>query len=195
MTKAERIARIENLNRLAAAVRAAGGDVQNLYSKSKCKFYFPGFGWFRGIMVFGNKKISNRTAIVNLPAIDTCPGCSACYHIDPKTGEKVCDCYAIKAQRMYPTCAKAWTRNKTLADMAPRFFVAVVNYQLALNNAEYCRMHSSGDFYNAAYAELWIEIAAENPAVKFWTYTKSAGYYSDLDAALIALDSMEMSTL
>lgn len=39
------------------------------------------------------------------------------------------------------------------------------------------RIHASGDFFNQAYFDMWLEIARENPDIEFWAYTKSIGYW------------------
>ena len=38
--------------------------------------------------------------------------------------------------------------------------------------AHYCRVHSSGDFYNPTYLRKWYEIADRLPYLQFWGYTK-----------------------
>ena len=37
----------------------------------------------------------------------------------------------------------------------------------------YIRIHDTGDFYGVDYVNMWHEIIAAFPCVKFWTYTKS----------------------
>jgi hypothetical protein len=39
------------------------------------------------------------------------------------------------------------------------------------------RIHSSGDFFNQKYFDMWLEIAKENPTIEFWAYTKSLQYW------------------
>jgi hypothetical protein len=39
------------------------------------------------------------------------------------------------------------------------------------------RIHSSGDFFNQSYFDMWLKLAEENPSVEMWAYTKSLKYW------------------
>ena len=44
---------------------------------------------------------------------------------------------------------------------------------------KYVRIHDAGDFYDASYLELWIDIAAQTPGVTFYAYTKEVAMFKD----------------
>ena len=47
----------------------------------------------------------------------------------------------------------------------------------------YVRIHDAGDFFNADYLTLWLEIAAATPAVTFYAYTKEVAMLKEHQAA------------
>lgn len=58
-------------------------------------------------------------------------------------------------------------------------FVDRINSELSkLKNDKqvYVRIHDSGDFYSPAYFEKWLQIAYNNPNVRFYAYTKSHSF-------------------
>ena len=116
----------------------------------------------------GNKKMTNGFLIWNLPARKTCPGCTA-----------ICckACYAMKAERMYPSVLPSRERN--LIDSKKETFtkdmIQLIEKQIkgfkGFNG--YFRIHESGDFYNQAYLDAWKSIAKHFPNVRFLAFTKS----------------------
>jgi hypothetical protein len=40
----------------------------------------------------------------------------------------------------------------------------------------YIRLHPSGDFFNETYFKAWLNVAINNPAITFYTYTKSLAF-------------------
>ena len=144
---------------------------------------------------------STKWVIFNLPAVKTCPfrtrlcggflkGESR-FEIDPKTGkqiDKMALCYAVKAEKAYPSVIPA-RRDNMRATLMPGFVEAMT--ALILRTAKnmkkerlICRIHESGDFYNKPYAMAWLEIArrcAVDPHVQFWCYTKSFPYFDGVE--------------
>lgn len=58
-------------------------------------------------------------------------------------------------------------------------FVERINSELSKlknNKQVYVRIHDSGDFYSPAYFEKWLQIAYNNPNVRFYAYTKSHSF-------------------
>lgn len=52
-------------------------------------------------------------------------------------------------------------------------FAAKVLRELRYDQPPVCRIHASGDFYNAEYVSKWIEIVSKSPRVQFLLYTRS----------------------
>ena len=133
----------------------------------------------------GNKKLvgdeNNAFLIWNLPALITCINSTlAC-----RTS-----CYAMKAQRLYPSVRKS--RDANLEDCKqPEFvnqMIDTINYYIAkkavLGKTVYFRIHESGDFFQISYMEDWYRICKEFPEVHFTAYTKSV--------SLVKASSMEI---
>lgn len=122
----------------------------------------------------GNKKLvgddANAFLIFNLPAVTTCPN---------RTPMCEKSCYAMKAQRLYPSVKKS--REANLEDSKQLEFASqmidTIKYYLAKKAVKgkvvYFRIHESGDFYSREYLASWIKICKEFPEVHFTAYTKS----------------------
>ena len=48
-------------------------------------------------------------------------------------------------------------------------------------NADYIRVHVGGDFFSKAYMQAWYLTAQLNPNIKFYAYTKSIKWMSELE--------------
>lgn len=130
----------------------------------------------------GNKKLVPtklvKYIIWNLPAILTCPFAT-----------DLCKkaCYAIKAERCYPS-AKA-SRISHFHDAMKADFVErmIFTIEANLSRPSYqtarrvvVRIHESGDFFAKFYADAWRTIAehfAGNDKVVFMAYTKSVRFF------------------
>lgn len=123
---------------------------------------------------FGNKKLPKTTLIFNLPAVNTCPG---------KTEFCKKNCYALKAERIYPQVLPARKHNLKLT-LTENFIPSMIEtiqkdhfFKSGKNKGkakiETVRIHESGDFYSQAYLNAWYVIALEFPSIKFYAYTKS----------------------
>lgn len=137
----------------------------------------------------GNRKYtSTKTTyflIFNLPCIVTCPGrCNGCEN----------DCYAKKAENLYPDCLPCRYRNLLLSlrddfeDMVVEYVERYATnkrtkmYKVLNNGGEIVfRIHESGDFYSKEYLKKWLRIAERLPYVTFLWYTKSFEFFEDLD--------------
>jgi len=109
----------------------------------------------------GNRKLSPKILIWNLPRLTTCPGAGACRKW----------CYEIKIERMYKQTVPFREKNLELTKQAD-FVDRVVDY-LSKRKEPYIRVHESGDFYNQRYLNKWYEIARKLPKKKFFAFTKS----------------------
>ena len=136
--------------------------------------------YINGINFNGNLKLKNndetRFMIWNIPAVVTCP-------FRTPTCEKFC--YAMKAERCYPSCHDARVRNletSKRADFVERMIYTIeteINSKAFKGKKIVFRIHESGDFYNVEYMEKWVEIArhfVDNENIVFLAYTKSIVY-------------------
>lgn len=110
--------------------------------------------------------LKNGTQLTNVSG--SCAGCCS--------GCKMA-CYAVNdAKRYNNTVIPSQGGNTLLARFdRPRFFEDVQRF-LDYNMVAAMRIHSSGEFLNYDYFLKWIEIAKNNPTVKFYCYTKRFNY-------------------
>jgi hypothetical protein len=128
---------------------------------------------------YGNKKLPKSTLIFSLPAVSTCPGAvsQGCGIAALVNGAKgfTGHCYALKAERMYPSVKVSRGRNLD----ATRMTGFVDHAAMAILEAstrrpvKMVRIHESGDFYSQAYFDAWADVARQFPAITFYAYTKS----------------------
>ncbi|MEM1953379.1 MAG: hypothetical protein QW299_08650 [Candidatus Caldarchaeum sp.] len=117
-------------------------------------------------------KIS-KAFVFSIPAVKTCPGRS-----------RLCEsvCYADRGRYVFPSVRESLQKRWELSRR--KDFVAIVNQDFAEIRKLFwlppgkkytcaCRIHGSGDFYDAAYARKWLAIVRENPDVYFFGYTRS----------------------
>lgn len=125
----------------------------------------------------GNKKLKNTSLVSfyqwNILAVVTCP-----YRT------QLCEksCYAIKAERIYPTVRVRRSMNYEFSK-TERFVPAMIEqieYELQrkknAGKTIFFRIHESGDFYNYEYLKKWHMIASHfkgNKRIVFMAYTKS----------------------
>lgn len=130
----------------------------------------------------GNKKLvgdqENSFIIWNIPAIITCPW---------KTGNCKKFCYAVKAERVYPTVLPCRTRNWEEAEKESFINDMILHIKWHTEKKSnkgkniWFRIHESGDFYNQAYFDKWVKIASEFPQVNFLAYTKSVKFMNETE--------------
>lgn len=121
----------------------------------------------------------------------TCPNAGACAQV----------CYARNGTYLFSNVLAAHTNNLRLTLDKPVLFRALINKELShkrfkptfqprqmpegaeltddhwlqawiRNGGAAVRIHDSGDFYSEPYLYLWFAIAADNPQVLFYAYTK-----------------------
>lgn len=110
----------------------------------------------------------------NLPTGSSCPFARGCLvTVDRNTGKfdvqaNEYRCYAAAAERFPAVRAKRWANFELVrAGGVPEIPA----------KCRAVRIHAAGDFFNQDYFDLWLKIAAENPEVEFWAYTKSVHYW------------------
>jgi len=137
------------------------------------------------VMSDGNKKLKGNSRISfliwNLPAVITCPY---------RTNNCERFCYATKAEKAYPDCLPARTRNFEMSrrpDFVDRMIYTIkveLDRPKNKNKKIVFRIHESGDFYNKAYVDKWLSIIRhfENDnRIVFVAYTKSVKYFDGVD--------------
>ena len=110
----------------------------------------------------------------NLPTGWTCPFAKECLvkvnrdsgKFSKHIGEYYC--YASKPERFPGVRNHRWRNFEYVSKGGP---------VVVPPKAKAVRIHSSGDFFNQAYFDHWLEIARTNPGVEFWAYTKSLPYW------------------
>ena len=133
----------------------------------------------------GNKKLVNndkaRFLIWNLPAIQTCP--YATEHCKRA-------CYALKAERLYPSARESRQNNfweSLKDDFSDRMIDTIAYYR---NSKAYegkkmlVRIHESGDFYSQEYADKWVKVInhfRNDSSIVFCCYTKSLPFFDKYD--------------
>jgi hypothetical protein len=109
----------------------------------------------------GNIKVG-RALTFSLPSRITCPGASPwCLR----------RCYALRYERLRPYCVDAYGRNLSLSLDTSKFVEAML--AILPRGLQGLRIHVSGDFYSAAYTDMWREICLARPEIVFWSYTRS----------------------
>ena len=110
----------------------------------------------------------------NLPTGTTCPFAMECkVVVDKVTGKFDVTkgqyrCYASSAER-FPAVRNHRHNNFD--------FVRNGGVPVIPKDCKSIRIHSSGDFFNQSYFDVWLKLAKENPSVEFWAYTKSLNYW------------------
>jgi hypothetical protein len=110
----------------------------------------------------------------NLPTGTTCPFAKECkVTVDRMSGKFDINkgayrCYAAGPERFPGVREHRW-RN---FDEAKNGAIPILP-----NDAKAIRIHASGDFFNQAYFDVWLNVASMHPNVEMWAYTKSLRYW------------------
>lgn len=116
----------------------------------------------KNLLALGNQKLGEGLHVFSIPAVKSCPGLtSAC----------VKECYARKNRFRFRSVKAALARNyKAARDPS---FARRMALEIQERGIMTVRIHSAGDFFSAAYAEAWTEVAAACEKVTFYAYTRS----------------------
>lgn len=109
----------------------------------------------------GNSKLGNIYNI-NLPAIVTCAVDAPCKGT----------CYACKGFYRMPTVKTCYDNNLKSFLLNSLKAGQDILSQLPDNGNAYCRIHSSGDFFNMEYLDMIVAIANNRKNIKFLAFTK-----------------------
>lgn len=124
------------------------------------------------------KNIRYYTGVVyewNLPTGTTCPYALECkITVNRETGKfDIRDigsyrCYAASSER-FPVVRESRWKN----------FEYVKNGGIPVlpKGCENVRIHASGDFFNQAYFDMWIQLCKDNSKINFWAFTKSIQFW------------------
>lgn len=114
------------------------------------------------------EKATLKTFNFDIPAGKTCIGADACKAY----------CYAMRGFYRMPNVVAKHEAN--LAATKDVNFVAMMSAEInSIKGIEAVRIHSAGDFYSKVYLQKWLDIAAFNPDVVFYCYTKSIPLFID----------------
>ena len=121
-------------------------------------------------IVKGNTKTGDEVGNFNLPIEYTCDHRCECYK-DKK-------CYACGGCYNYSTNQVTYTQNYNFIRSDRYDFediIKVFSTVIHAENFKLFRYFTCGDIPNKRFFEIMVEIAYQNPTVKFWAYTKK--YY------------------
>lgn len=141
------------------------------------KIYAPLYGWINPLLINGNAKLGK-----GVYTFSTLPTNEEISFFD-ENGERVsvlgtCIC---KCDNCY-ACGGCYTFNSTKASLARKtvlcrsfleFVERAINAQIKADKIHICRIHAAGDFFSAAYVEMWRRVCKANAACLFWSYTKN----------------------
>jgi hypothetical protein len=116
----------------------------------------------RRLLSEGTTKMGRAIHSWSIPAIQTCPGSTACCR-----GV----CYATHGR--FVTAKVNGLLRWRLQQSKRADFVDRMVEELFRRAVLVCRIHVSGDFYRPDYVGKWIEIAARSAHTRFFAYTRS----------------------
>lgn len=142
--------------------------------------------YYLNVNVNGNKKLVNndkvRWIIWNLPSIVTCP--HATEHCKKS-------CYALKAEKVYPSAKVSRYTNYDDAQAHEIFadrMIFTLETELATKKFKgklaIVRVHESGDFFSQEYANAWMKVVdyfKNRKEICFMWYTKSLPFFRNFD--------------
>jgi hypothetical protein len=123
----------------------------------------------RGLLTLGNSKVGESIHLWSLPAVLTCPGRSS-----------VCErwCYATKHRYQFESVQGRLLWN--LEQSRQKGWVDRMVKEIRQKGCLVIRVHGSGDYYDAEYAEKWLAVMGRCTRPQFYFYTRS---WRDADIA------------
>lgn len=112
-----------------------------------------------------SKKLGVRVFNFGIPAYKSASGKLTC----PMADACVKFCYAKKGAYIWSNVKPAFEKRYQLSKTDE--FVDAMNIEIRNKKPDYVRVHDSGDYYSPKYLKKWIQIAKNNPKVKFYSYT------------------------
>lgn len=148
----------------------------------------PGIPLFKNNLLhfgIGNAKVSIAIATFSLPAGYTCPCANECLAKSDRFTGKITDgpdarfrCFAASGEARATNVRQARWRNLELLQSAKTVqgMADLINKSIPLG-IKYVRIHVSGDFFSEPYFKAWVNVAANNPTIVFYAYTKSLHFW------------------
>jgi len=112
-----------------------------------------------------SKALNLRVFNFGIPAYKSASGKLTC----PMADECVKFCYAKKGAYIWSNVQPAFEKRYQLSKT--NGFVDAMNADIIKKKPDYVRVHDSGDYYSLKYLAKWIQIAKDNPNVRFYSYT------------------------
>ena len=112
-----------------------------------------------------SKELGLRVFNFGIPAYKSASGKLTC----PMADACVKFCYAKKGAYIWSNVKPAFEKRYELTKTDN--FVEAMNAEIRKKKPDYVRVHDSGDYYSPKYLKKWIEIAINNPNVRFYSYT------------------------
>ena len=111
------------------------------------------------------KELGVRLFNFGIPAYKSASGKLTC----PMADECVKFCYAKKGAYIWSNVQPAFEKRYQLSKTDD--FITAVDAEIKRKKPDYIRVHDSGDYYSRKYLDKWIQIAKNNPTVRFYSYT------------------------
>lgn len=132
---------------------------------------------------FGNAKLSKNIATFSLPAGYTCPFAKICLSKANRITGKLTDgpnckvrCFSASQESLYTNVRKTrWKNFELLKDKNVNEMSNLIQHSLP-TGIDLIRLAVSGDYYNEKYFVSWLNVALNNPSIKFYGYTKALPY-------------------
>jgi len=133
----------------------------------------------------GNAKLGKAIHTFTLPSGYTCPGALACMtKADRETGKivdgkvQVFRCFAASSESRFKNVRFAAWHNLELLKKNNTESLATDLIQSSLPaDAKIIRIHVGGDFFSESYFRAWLNVASNNPQIRFYAYTKSLPFW------------------
>ena len=120
-----------------------------------------------------SKELDLRVFNFGIPAYKSASGKLTC----PMADGCIKFCYAKKGAYIWSNVKPAFEKRYELSKTDD--FVDAMNAEIKRKKPNYIRVHDSGDYYSKAYLKKWLQIANDNPEVKFYSYTNMVQMFLD----------------
>ena len=82
------------------------------------------------------------------------------------------ECYALKSYKQYPNVRKNWDDNLKAYKTDPDAYFRAIDAWFDKHHPKFFRWHVAGDIVDKGYLAGMLEVARDNPNVKFLAFTK-----------------------
>ena len=148
------------------------------------KILAPVFGFINPLLINGNAKLGKGVWTFSTLAGTEIYNVSINGTDYAVKGTCVCDCKGCYAKSGF------FRMNSTIKSLAIKtilcrehldFVKRAIIAQIKADNIELCRIHASGEFFSADYADMWKYVVSICKECNFWTYTKVRDFESIFD--------------